>query len=261
MFTGIVQIMGRVAEITTNRFGVCLVIDPGDWDRQPVDGESISVNGVCLTHAPRAGSPAGMLTFDVIRETLDKSNLGRLTIGDRVNLEPSLTPATPMGGHFVQGHVDGTATITQRQDSEEECRVTMTADFSLMQFVVPKGSITVDGVSLTVASADPKANTFTVALIPTTLNRTTLGKLGVGDSVNLETDLIAKTIVHWLCNYGGKESGGGMLTLETLRNAGFGSVISGEWPSDQRSEYFTGRASAWKGAVIGAGRNPLMTDD
>ena len=185
------------------------------------------MNGVCLTHAPKAGSSPESLTFDVIRETLNRSNLGRLTVGAPVNLEPSLTPETPMGGHFVQGHVDGIATITHRQESEEECRVTISAEFSLMQYVVPKGSIAIDGVSLTVASAHPKANTFTVALIPTTLNSTTLGKLQVGDCVNLETDLIAKTIVHWLCNYGGKESSRGILTLETLKHAGFGSVIRG----------------------------------
>ena len=222
MFTGIVQIIGRVAQTTTGPTGRRLLIQADELGARISTGESICVNGICLTHAPKSSDPGDTLGFDVIHETLDKTNLGQLKPADPVNLEPSLTPATPMGGHLIQGHIDGTGVITEVQEEDKDWRVTVRTESTLMPTIVPKGSIACDGVSLTLASVDPQSNTFTVALIPTTLELTTLGKAKAGDIVNLETDLMARVIVHWLRHYAGSEGGAeGQLTLEMLKQAGF----------------------------------------
>ena len=222
MFTGIVQAIGRVQRLQPNAFGAKLLIDPGDWSHRPAAGDSVAVNGCCLTYAPQGGESAGRLTFDVIRETLDRSTLGRLSAGDRVNLESSLTATTPMGGHFVQGHVDGLGRIVEISSSLDEWRTTVEVDADVMPCLVPKGSVAIDGVSLTLAGVEVAACRFTVALIPTTIDLTTLGALSVGDMVNIETDLIARTVVHWLSHWadGGGGAAEGGLTLQKLRDAG-----------------------------------------
>jgi len=227
MFTGIVTAKGSVVSLTPNEFGVRLVIDPGEtkaWPAFPVAGDSVSVSGCCLTHAPGKDTSQGLLAFDVIRETLDKTLLGRLKAGGAVNLELSVTPTTALGGHFVQGHVDGVGTVKAVRLSEMEWVVTIEvpqASSALVQYLVPKGSVAVDGVSLTLAAVNPKERTFDVALIPTTLTVTTLGALKAGDAVNLECDTIAKTIVHWL-NLQTKKDEGEKLTVQMLKDAGFG---------------------------------------
>lgn len=196
MFTGIVQARGRVVAVERNSFGVRLVIDTQGW--RPAEttfkhGDSICVSGVCLTLVQL---DARGLHFDVIAETLAKTTLGDLAPGSGVNIEPSLTPSSQLGGHFMQGHVDGVGRITRIVSTEAEHRVSVEPPAELKDYVVPKGSIAIDGVSLTIASVD--GNTFDVALIPTTLQLTTLGQAKVGDRVNLEADILAKTIVHYL---------------------------------------------------------------
>lgn len=194
MFTGLVQAVGVVAESRRSPAGVRFVVDPGGWGHRPGAGESIAVCGVCLTLAAPVG-PDGRWAFDVVAETLAKTTLGRLGAGSRVNLERSLTAGDLLGGHFVQGHVDGVGTV-ERVQPGEDWRVRVRVPESLGPYIVPKGSVAVEGVSLTIAGVEPGA--FEVALIPTTLARTTLGDLKPGAEVNVETDVLARTVVHFL---------------------------------------------------------------
>jgi riboflavin synthase len=216
MFTGIVQAKGRVQELVRNPFGVRLVIDRHGWAPPPgavTHGASISVSGVCLTVVQFDDRT---VAFDVIAETLAKSSLGGLRPGSEVNLESSLTASSLVAGHFVQGHVDGVGAVTRVKSTPEEWRLTVAPPAALMEYVIPKGSVSIDGVSLTIAEVG--RSDFEVALIPTTLQITTLGSSAVGQSVNLEMDIISKTIVHWLRQ---QTPARGPLTLETLRHAGF----------------------------------------
>ncbi len=175
-------------------------------------GASLCVSGVCLTVADVG---ADDLAFDVIKETLDKTTLGTKRVGDRVNLERSLRASDRLDGHFVQGHIDGQAAVDRIQASPLEHILWLRPDPSLTPYVIPKGSVSIDGVSLTIAAlAD---GVFSVALIPTTLEQTTLSLLSAGDPVNIETDIITRTIVHHLS----RMSGSGELTLSALREAGF----------------------------------------
>jgi riboflavin synthase len=198
MFTGLVQAVGRVASVTPRPAGVRLEVNPGDWPHHSRLGDSIAVCGCCLTIA--AEPSAGMLAFDVVPETLSKTTLGALKPGSTVNLERSLAAGDLLGGHFVQGHIDGVAAVESVQTgSDWRIRVRPPAD--LAPYIAPKGSISVDGVSLTIATVDPAAGWFEVALIPTTLERTTLAALKPGDRVNLETDILAKTVVNYMKHY------------------------------------------------------------
>ena len=160
-----------------------------DWPDVKL-GDSIAVDGVCLTIA--AMSP-GELAFDVIPETLAKTTLGRLSAGSRVHVERALRVGDRFDGHVVQGHVDGVARVAAVQASESDWRLTLEPPTELAKYVVPKGSVTLDGVSLTVAAVDGPR--FDVALIPTTLKITHLGSRRTGDAVNLECDVMTKTIV------------------------------------------------------------------
>lgn len=211
MFTGLVQAVGKVAELRESAAGMRLVVDPQGWSHHPQREASIAVNGCCLTVANDPAEDDGRPAFDVIHETLSKTSLGGLKPGSRVNLEHAATPQTLMGGHIVQGHVDGLGEVVRVQrGGEGGWRVRIRPQGpdlgrELMQYIVPKGSICVDGVSLTVAGVDLRGlagGGFEVALIPTTLERTTLGDLAEGQAVNLEVDLIAKTVVHWAKNFG-----------------------------------------------------------
>ncbi len=192
MFTGLVQAVGRVAALTPTEAGVQLAIDPGPWRHQPAPGDSVSIAGVCLT----VGDPGPPFTFDVVAETLGLTTLGELDAGSPVNLEPSLAAGDPLGGHFVQGHVDGVGVVQAVRADASDWRLTIEPPAHLMDYIAPKGSITLDGVSLTIAEV--AAATFTVALIPTTLERTTLRDLRAGGRVNIETDILARAAVHYL---------------------------------------------------------------
>jgi riboflavin synthase len=190
MFTGIVEELGRVASLDGSRLRVaCSTVRE---DAGP--GASVAVNGVCLTVVQDDGTS---LAFDLSEETLRRSALGRLALGDAVNLERAATLSTRLGGHLVQGHVDGVGrVVTMRGDAEGGAWLTMYVPEELRRYLVEKGSMTVDGVSLTVAALD--ADTFSVALIPHTLAVTTFGSVRAGDPVNLEVDVIAKYVERLL---------------------------------------------------------------
>ena len=171
-------------------------------------GDSISVNGVCLTitDVEEVGE-LRRLIFDVMAESLKRSSLGGLTAADPVNLERAVTPTTRLGGHMVQGHVDGVGTVLAREPAEHWELVRIGAPPEVTRYLVEKGSVTVDGVSLTVVNSE--ADSFTVSLIPETLRRTTLGKRAVGATVNLEVDVIAKYVESAVARqFAGGESSG-----------------------------------------------------
>lgn len=175
MFTGIVREVGRVESFDGHRLVVAA-------QTSAAEGDSVSVDGVCLTAVD-----GSRLAFDVVDETLSRTTLGTLKRGDRVNLEPALRAGDPLGGHMVQGHVDGLGRVREAGEV-----VWVDAPTELLRYCVEKGSITVDGVSLTVAALDEQG--FAVALVPHTLAATTLGELEPGDPVNLEVDVLAKVV-------------------------------------------------------------------
>jgi len=189
MFTGIVEELGTVAGIEDQGDAVRLTISAATVLSDAELGASIAVNGCCLTVATLGES---QWTADVMLETLKRTSLHALSVGDQVNLERAVTPSTRLGGHIVQGHVDGVGRVVSREPSEHWEVVTISLDPELARYVVEKGSIAVDGISLTVVSVTEDA--FTVSLIPETLARTSLGFRAVGDEVNLETDIIAKHV-------------------------------------------------------------------
>jgi riboflavin synthase len=189
MFTGIVEELGTVVALEDQGDAVRLTVEGPLVTTDSHLGDSIAVNGCCLTVAVRDGE---QVTFDLMRETLDKTSLGVLEPGARVNLERAVTPTTRLGGHIVQGHVDGTGVLVRRTPSEHWEVVEIELPPELDRYLVPKGSVTVDGVSLTVVEV--RAGRFTVSLIPETLARTTLGLKQPGDPVNLEVDVIAKYV-------------------------------------------------------------------
>jgi riboflavin synthase len=188
MFTGLVQATGRVARRVPAADGVRLTV-AAPVAAELAAGDSVSVNGVCLT----AVDPGpDRFSADVVAETLRRSALGPLPEGAAVNLELPLRAGDRLGGHIVQGHVDGVGIVEGVEPEGLGRRVRVSAPPDVLRYVVPKGSIAVDGVSLTVADADDEG--FTAALIPETLERTTLGSHGAGAAVNLEVDVIAKYV-------------------------------------------------------------------
>jgi riboflavin synthase len=193
VFTGIVEELGEVAEIVDLGDSVRLALRGPAVTVDARNGDSIAVNGVCLTVVTTTG---GTFTADVMRETLDRSALGALIVGSPVNLERPTALGGRLGGHLVQGHVDGVGRLISRTSSQHWDVVSISLPEALARYVVEKGSITVDGVSLTVASVGDDA--FTVSLIPTTLAVTTLGSKAPGDPVNLEVDVIAKYVERLL---------------------------------------------------------------
>jgi riboflavin synthase len=188
MFTGLVQQIGTLTSLEAGRLAVTAALAD-----ELSDGDSVAVNGVCLT---ATGVTPGGFTADVMEETLRRTALGSLTPGDPVNLELPLRATDRLGGHFVQGHVDGVGMVEGVQDEGFSKLVEIEAEAGVMRYVVEKGSIAVDGVSLTVASLGDE--TFRVSLIPETLERTTLGRASLGDSVNLEVDVLAKYVERLL---------------------------------------------------------------
>ncbi len=193
MFTGIIEELGVVEAIEDQGDAVRLTVRGPHVTTDAALGDSISVNGCCLTVAQRDGET---FTADVMRETLGKTSLGILVPGGKVNLERAVTAATRLGGHIVQGHVDGTGTVVRREPSAHWEVVEVSMPDGLSRYLVDKGSVTVDGISLTVVSAG--TDSFTVSLIPETLARTTLGFKQAGDPVNLEVDVIAKYVERLL---------------------------------------------------------------
>jgi riboflavin synthase len=201
MFTGIVEELGTVTGLEEHSDAVRLTVEGSVATADAALGDSIAVNGCCLTVAgldrlDHRGS--WTFTADVMRMTLDKTSLGALAVGHRVNLERACTPQTRLGGHIVQGHVDTTGTLLARTPGERWELVEIALPEAIRRYVVLHGSITVDGISLTVAELEDES--FVVSLIPETLTRTTLGFKQPGDPVNLEADIIAKHVERLIRN-------------------------------------------------------------
>lgn len=212
MFTGLVEAVGRVRRKTPSRGGALLEVETSVG---PLTlGESISVSGACLTVVSKDGSG---FTADVSVETIERTTLGDLAVGDRVNLERALAAGARLGGHLVTGHVDGIAEVRSVQAAGEARRVTIQAPALLLPFIAEKGSVALDGVSLTVNRTD--AAGFEVMLIPHTLAMTTLESLGAGRRLNLEVDLVARYVVRYL--EATREAPAGPGLEETLRKAGY----------------------------------------
>ncbi|GAC1456638.1 MAG: riboflavin synthase [Candidatus Limnocylindrales bacterium] len=193
MFTGIVKHIGRLAAVEPTASGLRLRLEwAAPAPRRAVD-DSICVSGVCLTVTARDD---GAFDVDVVPETLERTTLSTLRAGDMLNLEPAATLETALGGHLVQGHVDATTVLTGRSAIGDGARLVFRLPAELARYVVAKGSITIDGVSLTVAAVTAEA--FEVALIPHTMRETTLGSLEEGGPVNIEVDVIAKYVERLL---------------------------------------------------------------
>ena len=188
MFTGLVAERGRVVSAERSADGVRVTI-ASTLAGEVSEGDSVAVNGVCLTATDLDG---GHFVAEVMNETLDRSSLQHLTAGAEVNLELPLRAGDRLGGHIVQGHVDGTGTVLEARDDGFARRIRIGARPEVLRYVVEKGSIAVDGVSLTVAAIDSES--FTVSLIPETLQRTNLGDAAPGTTVNLEVDVLAKYV-------------------------------------------------------------------
>jgi riboflavin synthase len=193
MFTGIVEHQGRVIALRTEPWGARLEVDPCGWAHAPRDGDSIAVNGCCLTvvGTPAPGAP---LRFDVVPQTLSLTTAGALAAGDAVNLEHAATPSTLLGGHVVQGHVDAVGDVLAVSQAGGEWRTRIAAPAAVAPHLVERGSVAVDGVSLTVAAVG--AGWFEVALIPATLAKTTLRARLAGSRVNLEADAMSKLVAE-----------------------------------------------------------------
>ena len=193
MFTGLVEEMGTVEALKANGSTLQLAIKANIVAKDAAIGDSIAVNGCCLTVVKREKQ---LLTFDAGEETLSRTNLQRLVKGSKVNLERSLQVGDRLGGHLVTGHIDATGTLIKRRDDGEWSNLTFRIPGRISKQLASKGSIAVDGVSLTLVNVE--ADRFSVALIPHTLSETTLGALDIGNIVNLETDLLAKYVERQL---------------------------------------------------------------
>ncbi|MEM0480350.1 MAG: riboflavin synthase [Candidatus Nitrosocaldus sp.] len=196
MFTGIVKCMGIVEDVRMSESegsAMTITVDIKEIASRVGIGDSIAVNGVCLTVVALEGSRA---KFNLVGETIARTNLGMLKRGDSVNLEPSLRVGDSIDGHFVLGHIDGTGRIVERREERDQVIMSIEVPNALMRYIAVKGSIAVDGVSLTVVSI--KGNRFSIALIPHTLQVTTLGIKREGDTVNIEVDMIARYLANLL---------------------------------------------------------------
>jgi riboflavin synthase len=189
VFTGIVRELGAVEAVEESAAGIRLLVRAPETAAAAAVGDSVAVNGVCLT---AVAADDGLLAFDAVPETLRRSSLGRLGAGVHVNVEPALRAGEPLGGHFVQGHVDGVGRV--RRADEEGLEIEAGED--VLRYCVEKGSIAIEGVSMTIAGLGDRS--FSVALVPHTRVATTLGSLAAGDEVNLETDVLARHVERLL---------------------------------------------------------------
>ncbi len=216
MFTGLVQAIGKIRAIESSGLDRCFELDSGELDLSAVTvGDSIAVSGVCLTVT--AKQPRGF-RVDVSGETLSCSTFADLRVGDEVNLEKSLTLSTPLGGHLVSGHVDGIGIVTGRREEGRSIRFTVSAPDSLARYIAAKGSICIDGVSLTVNSVSGAS--FDINIIPHTLQETTIKDFRQGTRVNLEVDLLARYLERLLLGERAAEHQGDGITKEFLEKHG-----------------------------------------
>ncbi|MHB8882901.1 MAG: riboflavin synthase [Thermodesulfovibrionales bacterium] len=209
MFTGLVLALGEVSGLAKSRDGARLTVTAGALAGETKIGDSIAVNGVCLTVVEIKGEA---LSFDVSGESLQATNLGSLRSRDRINLEPSLRPDSRMGGHFVTGHVDGVGKILSRTREGEMERIVIGVAERLAAYLVEKGSVAVDGISLTVV--DVFRDSFSLVIIPHTAKMTTIGLRSAGDTVNVEVDILGKYVAKFL----GKQKSG---LMDVLVREGF----------------------------------------
>ncbi|MBP5625788.1 MAG: riboflavin synthase [Bacteroidales bacterium] len=216
MFTGIIEETGTVRAITTQSAGTVLCIAADKVTEGTVVGDSIAVNGVCLTVTSIAGR---QFTADVMPETVRRTSLAQLRPGSRVNLERAMTPSGRLGGHIVSGHVDACGRVASIARDGIAKRVTVALEPALLRYIAEKGSITLDGVSLTVVSVDERS--FAVSLIPQTRAATTLDELQVGSPVNVEVDVLARYTERLLTASAPKEEKKSGLSLEWLAKNGF----------------------------------------
>jgi len=217
MFTGIIEAVGQVAELQQRSGDARLRILTGKLDLSDVVlGDSIAVNGVCLT---AVDLPGDGFVADVSRETLSLTSLGHLRSGSRVNLEKALTLATRLGGHLVSGHVDGLGTVIERHDDARSVRFSIEAPEELARYIAHKGSITVDGTSLTVNAVNGRR--FELNIVPHTLQETVMDDYSAGRRVNLEVDLVARYLERLLLGDKAAEPGTGTVDLAMLARAGF----------------------------------------
>lgn len=212
MFTGIIEEIGKIKAINRGNRSVVLDIEATKVLEDTKIGDSIATNGVCLTVTDIREN---FFSADVMPETMERSNLGGLKLGDRVNLERALCLNSRLGGHLVAGHVDGTGRLTGKMEDDNAIWLTIAASPQILHYVIEKGSVTIDGVSLTVAYVDEAV--FRVSVIPHTREKTTLVRKHAGDIVNLENDMIAKYVEKLL----GQKPGPGGLTLDFLQQHGF----------------------------------------
>ncbi len=213
MFTGLIEQVCRITSVNRSAGAVELGIDLGKLAEESKNGDSIAVSGVCLTVAGLGGNLA---RFDVSGETLAKSNLGKLTAGAKVNIELAMKVGERLGGHIVQGHVDGVAKIKSIDKRGGFADIRFEAERELLDQMVVKGSVAVDGISLTIATLE--GNSFGVVIIPETLKNTTLGEAKIGDVVNIEADIITKTIKNQIEKILSQRQ---TLTEEKLKQLGF----------------------------------------
>lgn len=216
MFTGLIQKTGRFKGITQQNGGSCIRVECDAWANDPYQlGESIAVDGVCLT---LVAHDATGFTVDVLKETLEVTTLAKLKAGASVNLERAMRADARFGGHIVQGHVDGTGAIASITPAGRDITIRIKASEQILSQIVYKGSIAINGISLTVAKI-VSSTEFEVCIIPTTLKDTSLGEKRVGDKVNLETDVLARYATQQTSSSQAKcES---KITAEFLQNAGF----------------------------------------
>ncbi len=213
MFTGLTETLCIIKSVRYTAGAMQLTVDLGRLADEVKVGDSIAINGACLTVAQLSANVAG---FDVSPETLRKSTLGKLKAGSQVNVERAIKAGDRLGGHIVEGHIDGTATITRIDRQSDFANIKFSAGPELLDQMVPVGSVAVDGISLTIASLD--RNSFSAAIIPETLKKTTLGNAKTGDYVNVETDIVVKIVKKQLDKISLQKQN---LTVKKMKELGF----------------------------------------
>ena len=216
MFTGIVEEMGKIVQVEKGAKSSRLTVSGDKIFSDLKLGDSVATNGVCLTVTSFS---KGIFTADVMNETLKRSNLGELRQGSMVNLERAMIANGRFGGHIVSGHIDGTGVITKIEQDDIAVWYTIRADRKIMKYIIEKGSVAIDGISLTIAKVTD--NDFSVSLIPHTAKETVLGYKKTGDTVNLENDVVGKYIEHFLNFKEEPETKSSGITKEFLLKAGF----------------------------------------
>lgn len=216
MFTGIVEEMGKIVRVEKGAKSSRLTVSGDKIFSDLKLGDSVATNGVCLTVTSFS---KGIFTADVMNETLKRSNLGELRQGSMVNLERAMIAKGRFGGHIVSGHIDGTGVITKIEQDDIAVWYTIRADRKIMKYIIEKGSVAIDGISLTIAKVTD--NDFSVSLIPHTAKETVLGYKKTGDTVNLENDVVGKYIEHFLSFKEEPETKSSGITKEFLLKAGF----------------------------------------